>query len=89
MAFVVQDVAGNVSSRADYPAQDAYAVTPSDSAIQSFRALYIGNTGNVSVVTNGGTTVAFLNCPTGLILPICGQQVLLSGTTASSIVALV
>jgi hypothetical protein len=71
------------------PAYDAGAVTPSDVTVfdPPFRALYIGGDGDVSVVTLGGTTVAFTGAAAGSILPVGGSQVL-AATTATGVVAL-
>ena len=68
-------------------AGDAFSVTPSDATVLAFEALYIGTTGNVAVVTNGGTTITFSNVPVG-ILPIRGTKVMSTNTTASNIVGL-
>lgn len=96
MALQMQEVLGGVPSRVDYPAQDAFAVTPSDSVLQYFRALYVGNgvssgstPGDVVIVTLGGTTVTFKNVPLGSVLPIAGSQVNSTNTTATSIVGLI
>jgi hypothetical protein len=70
------------------PAVGAYAVTPSDSATNNARALYIGVSGDVAVVTRGRTTpVTFKAAPVG-ILPVQVTQVLSTGTTATNILAL-
>lgn len=77
-------------SHSSNPAQAAAAVTPSDSVDipqGRCRALYVGVTGNVSVVMNGATVV-FVAVPAGSILPVVASRVNLTGTTAASIVAL-
>lgn len=75
---------GNSSS----PAMHARAVTPSDSVNINARALYVGVTGNVAVLTSGGDAVTFTAVPAGGIIPVNCQRVLSTGTTATSIVAL-
>ena len=74
----------------------AAAVTPSDNANASLfvddgfphaRALYIGGSGSLSVVTAGGDTVTFANVAVGE-LRLAVRQVKAAGTTASSIVSL-
>lgn len=72
------------------PARDASAVTPSDAADLPFltRALYVGETGNLSVRMAGGQSVALANVPAGSFLPIRAEGVNATGTTAASIVAL-
>lgn len=71
-----------------FPGQDAYAVAPSDGAPSgAFRALYVGVTGDVTIMTLAGVSVLFRNVATG-ILPVSGQGVKATGTSASAIVAL-
>lgn len=41
------------------------AVTPSDSTVVSFRGLYVGVGGDVSIVDKEGTTLVFKNVPSG------------------------
>jgi len=76
------------SSGLESPAFDGTAVTPNNSvdlAVMS-RALYIGSSGDLSIVTAGGTTLTFRNVPIGL-LPIRVSRMRATGTTASDIVA--
>jgi hypothetical protein len=47
--------------------------------------LYIGGTGNVSVITIGGDQITFNGIPAGTTLPIQVRQLLASGTTATLI----
>lgn len=72
------------------PASDGVAVTPSDvtNLATPFRALYVGSTGTVTLVTLTGTVLSFVALPAGVILPVRGVRVNSTGTTASSIVAL-
>lgn len=65
-------------------ATSAGAVTPSDSTVLDFNALYVGGTGNV-IVTVGGSDVTFSAVPVGTILPVRGTKVKLA-TTATLIV---
>jgi hypothetical protein len=70
------------------PAQDAAAVTKSDTADQGdVRALFVGGSGNVSLVTALGNTVVFTGVLAGSILPVRCTKVL-AATTATNIVAL-
>lgn len=70
------------------PAVGAYDITPSDSATQNARALWIGTSGDVAVQTRGrSTSVVFQNVPVG-ILPVQVTKVLSTGTTASDILGL-
>ena len=64
------------------------AVTPSDSTALSFRALWIGTTGNVAIKHNpSDSAVTYSNVPVG-ILPVSGGIVMSTNTTASNIVAM-
>lgn len=70
------------------PAFDAVAVTPSDTTqIPATRSLYIGVTGDVAVEMTSGNSVTFKAVPVG-VLPIQAHKVLLTGTTATNILAL-
>lgn len=66
--------------------QGGAAVTPSDSAAQSYRALYVGTTGTLRVIGADGSTVNF-GAVVGLV-PIEVQAVHAAGTTATNIVGL-
>lgn len=72
------------------PAEDASAVTPSDSTnlTSAARALYIGTAGNVTLVTIGGSVITFSNVQSGSILPVRTTRVNATNTTATNIVAL-
>lgn len=69
----------------------AVAVTPHDTTLLPTgvtRALYIGVTGDVTVLmADGGTAVLFKAVPVG-VLPVRVQRVNSTGTTATNIVAL-
>lgn len=72
------------------PADNAAAVTPSDSTDLTFtsRALYIGGAGNLVVTMAGGGDVTFTGVPAGSILPIRASRVKATSTTATAIVNL-
>jgi hypothetical protein len=72
------------------PARDAIAITPSDGTdIASLpRAVYVGTAGHLAVQMVGGATVTFQNVPAGALLAIRPRRVLVTGTTASNLVAL-
>ncbi len=72
------------------PAGGGEAVTPSDtvSTTTPFRALYVGVTGNVSVLTLSGAVLTFVAVPAGSVLPVSGSRVNATLTTATSILAL-
>jgi hypothetical protein len=72
------------------PANDAAAVTPSDTAplVYVSRALYVGGAGNLVVTMQGGGNVTFTGVPAGTVLPIRVTHVLSTSTTATSIINL-
>lgn len=73
------------------------AVTPSDTLFlasgtttddgRTYRALYIGVSGTLSVLMADGTTLTFIAVPVGF-LPLAVKRVNATGTTAASIIAL-
>ena len=66
----------------------AKAITPSDTAAQTYRAIFVSGTGDVAVVTEGGDTVTFKAVAASVILPVSVKQVLSTGTTATALVGL-
>lgn len=64
---------------------DAVAITKSDTESNAFSAIYVGGAGNVTVVTEEGTTVTFTAPPVGTIIPIRTQKVT-AATTATLLV---
>lgn len=71
-------------------AVSGFAVTKSNSTVftQPTRALYVGGTGDVAVRMVDGTTPTFVAVPAGALLPIRVDQVLSTGTSATSIIGL-
>jgi hypothetical protein len=72
------------------PAYDARAVTTSDTVMLPngiCRFLYVGVTGDVTVLTAGGSTVTFKAAPVGRLDVQC-QRVNATSTTATNILAL-
>ena len=69
----------------------AFSVAPSNDAdlASITTALYIGFTGNISLICSGDTVpVLFSNVPGGSFLPLKVKRVTASGTTASGIVGI-
>lgn len=63
------------------------AVTPSDTVEQDFDALYVGVTGDVTIQhTVSSVAVLYKAVPAGTILPVKGQIVKATGTTATNLV---
>lgn len=52
------------------------------------RALYIGGTGNITVLDQDGVSCLISTIPAGSILPIRPTRLMSTGTTATTIVAL-
>ncbi|MFV2002361.1 MAG: hypothetical protein ACC619_05220 [Paracoccaceae bacterium] len=72
------------------PATNASALVPSDTATLPVisRAIFVGQTGDVSVEMQGGQTVLFQNVQAGSILAIRATRLRQTGTTASAIVSM-
>jgi hypothetical protein len=72
------------------PATNALAVTPHDVNPLSdvSRALYVGQSGDISVEMQSGQIVTFQNVQGGSILALRALKVRLTGTSAIGIVAL-
>ena len=81
----------NTSSGLDSPALDAFTITPNDNTdlVEVTRALYIGGSGDVTLVTKSGTQVTFSNISSGSLLPVRVARILVTGTTANNIVGLI
>jgi hypothetical protein len=72
------------------PARDGEAVTPSDSVplARASRGLYVGSAGNLRVTMVSGAVVTFTGVAAGSYYPLRVTQVMATGTTAGSLVAL-
>lgn len=72
------------------PARDAQVVAPNDATDLPVlpRALFVGQTGNLSARLAGGQSVVFQNVQAGTVLPIRTIGINATGTTATGIVAL-
>ncbi len=66
----------------------AAAVTPSNSTVVAFSALFVGGAGNLAVVTAGGDSVTFTGVLAGTVLNIAVTKVMSTGTTATNITGL-
>ena len=81
---------GPNSDTTSSPARNALMVTPSDTVdlINVTKALYIGGTGDVTVIMlDGSAPQTFSACPVGMILPVRCTRILATGTTATKITA--
>jgi hypothetical protein len=90
MPVVAVDDFASASSGLVAPYAHAAVLTKSDTdeLVEASRALYIGGTGNINVVTVSGETVLFSALPVGTVLPIRIKQLLSTNTTATLVVAL-
>lgn len=72
------------------PPAYAYQITPDDSAdlIRITRAVMVGMSGDLNVVTAGGDTVVLPALQSGMQYAIRATRVLQTGTTAGTIVGL-
>ncbi len=72
------------------PATNASPVTPSDTQPLAFvsRAIYVGQTGDVSVEMQSGQIVTFQNVQGGTILALRTLKIRQTGTSALGIVAM-
>lgn len=72
------------------PATNATDVVPSDTLPLSYvsRAIYVGQTGDISVEMQSGQIVSFQNVQGGSILALRTLKIRQTGTTAVGIVAL-
>lgn len=71
-------------------ALDCFAITKSDATNFNFivRAIYVGGTGDVVVVTPAGNAVTFSAVPVGTFLPVKAMRVNSTSTTATLMVGL-
>lgn len=72
------------------PYNDGFAITESDTEDlpQVTRAIYVGGTGNITLITEKGNTIALVGVLTGTILNIRASRVT-TATTATNLVGLV
>lgn len=82
---------GIVNPKADFtaPADDAVVITPSDTVDFTkgpCRAIYVGVTGDITLVTLAGNAVLHSNVSAGPF-PIRASRVNATGTTATNMVA--
>ena len=68
--------------------QTGAAIVPSDTALLNIRGIYVGVTGNISLLTYGGNAITLTGVLAGTILPIETSRINATGTTATSLVGL-
>lgn len=76
----------------NYHYHSAFAITPTDNAVSAnakeYKAIYVGGAGNIVLVTENGDQVTFNGVPVGTVLPVRGQYVRSTSTTATNLVGL-
>lgn len=70
--------------------QHAEAVTASDTVdlVKISQVIYVGGTGNISLITASGETVLFTGVPAGTQLRVRATRIRATGTTATAMVSL-
>ena len=74
------------------PGNDAFSVTPSDTAVFPASLIYVGGAGNVAVMPAAQegraspTAVTFIAPPVGSTLPVLVSRVMSTNTTATALV---
>lgn len=73
------------------PAADHFAISPSNSIneLSMFRGIYVGVTGDITIVSPANNAVLYKAVPQGIILPVCGIRVNSTATTASLLVGII
>ena len=86
-------MADNCATRASglgAPARGGFAVTPSDGTdlLHETRAIYVGVSGDLALVTVDGSTVTLAGVLAGSLVPVRATRVKATGTTADQLVGL-
>jgi hypothetical protein len=85
------DIYDKFRTHLESPAEDAFAITASDSTdlTKSTRSIYVGGSGNIKLTTVDGSTVTFNGAIAGSILPIRAKRIFSTGTTATNLIGLI
>lgn len=74
---------------ADISADDAFPAVPADGVVlQNCTGVYVGGTGNLTLVTQSGNTVVFTALPIASVIRLKIAQIKSTGTTATLLVGL-
>jgi hypothetical protein len=78
------------SAAAEQSASKHFAITASDSTDFTYltRAIYVGTSGHVAVVTDDGTVVTYKNVPSGGRIDVVAKRVNSTNTTATDLVGM-
>lgn len=84
------DKFANFGSDLESPGAHHFPIVPSDTIdlAVSFRAIYVGGTGNISIVDVTGVAVTYVGVPTGSIIPMRGKRINVTSTTATNLVGI-
>lgn len=71
------------------PLSHGAAVTPSDTEELAHvsRALWVGGSGDISMVTKDGDAITLVGVPSGVLIPWMVRKINATGTTATAIIA--
>ena len=87
-----QDPYASRSVAVQSPARSATVVTKSDTVDTPYKSIWVGGTGNVTVLminaTDDTQTVTFTAVPAGTLLPIQVRRVMSTATTATLMIGL-
>lgn len=67
---------------------EAYAITPSDTAENAYSVIYVGGAGNIAVRTKAGQTVTFTGLPVGGQINLEVDRVMATSTTATLLIGM-
>jgi hypothetical protein len=78
------------NAAAEFSASKHFAITPHNTTNFDYltRAIYVGVTGNVVIVTDDDVAVTYVAVPAGAVLSVRAKRVNSTGTTASSLVGM-
>lgn len=85
-----EDKFANHAPGLDSPASRAFAITPDDDndLALTTRAIYVGQPGDIHLITANGDDVTFVGVPVG-IMPIRAVRVHATGTNADDLLGLI
>ena len=78
-------MSNDVLQHAAAPARGHFAISPSDTVDQPFRALFVSTAGNVAIVDHDGVVLTYPSIAANTLLNIQGKRVNSTNTTAADI----
>lgn len=90
MPTLATDRTGNAGNAPNYPASNAFTITPSDTnELDTITTgVYIGTAGDLKVVMAGGETVTFKSLAAGIVHRMRVRQVFSTGTTCVNVIGM-